>query len=443
MKKLIRLFITTIIILLLAGACLLKRNDFTPLEQTQYYPATMQALTALAPNKGYGKALKCGWAMENITPDFKVHVAGYGVRWKNYSGIHDSIFVRTLVFDNGLQKAALVSLDMMIVPPLVVDKVMPKLKKMGFSRAQVYFGATHTHSSAGGWAKGLGGWALAGPFNEEMINKVADGIVNGIKRAQASSAKCTIGFEAINAADLVSNRLFGDKFPEDPYLRVIKIEKANHESAMLLSYSAHATCISKRDNLISCDYPGMLVQKLEKAGTCNFATFFAGAVGSMRPVIDSLKGFPKAEALATKLQQRLSDHDSIKTDTTSFISTAYLPLQLHEPQLRVNDEYRLRPWVFNALLGEQQIGMNRLQLGNIVLIGTPCDYSGEMVELSEEVSTKTKRNLLITSFNGGYVGYITPDKYYDSVKAETREMNWFGPHNGRYFSELVNGLILK
>ncbi|MCO4292861.1 neutral/alkaline non-lysosomal ceramidase N-terminal domain-containing protein [Solitalea sp. MAHUQ-68] len=443
MKRILRFLLILLVILFVAGACLLKRNDFTPLEQTQYYPATMKALSALQPNKGYGKLLKCGWAAENITPDFDVHVAGYGVRWKSFSGIHDSIFVRTLVFDNGLQKAALVSLDMMIVPPLVVDQVMPQLEKMGFSRAQVYFGATHTHSSAGGWAKGLGGWALAGPFNEDMIDKVANGIIAGVQKAQASSSNCTIGFEAINAADLVENRLFGSSFPEDPYLRVIKIVKDNHESAMMLSYSAHATCIPKRDNLISCDYPGMLVQKLERGGSCNFATFFAGAVGSMRPIKDTLKGVQRAEALAAKLQQRLNQHDSIKTDTTSFISTAYLPLQLHDPQLRVNDEYRLRPWVFNALLGKQQIGMNRLQIGNIVFIGTPCDYSGEMVELSQEISNKKQRNLLITSFNGGYIGYITPDKYYDSVKAETREMNWYGPNNGRYFSELVNGLILK
>jgi len=36
-------------------------------------------------------------------------------------------------------------------------------------------------------------------------------------------------------------------------------------------------------------------------------------------------------------------------------------------------------------------------------------------------------NLIITTFNGGYIGYVTPDQYYNHRYHEVRDMNWFGP----------------
>ena len=51
--------------------------------------------------------------------------------------------------------------------------------------------------------------------------------------------------------------------------------------------------------------------------------------------------------------------------------------------------------------------------------------------------------LVITSFNGGYIGYINVDKYYDENKAETRDMNWFGPYNQAYFTEIIQKILKK
>ena len=48
---------------------------------------------------------------------------------------------------------------------------------------------------------------------------------------------------------------------------------------------------------------------------------------------------------------------------------------------------------------------------------------------------------MVTSFNGGYIGYITNDKWYDLKEYETFTMNWFGPYNGSYFIYLINNLI--
>ena len=53
------------------------------------------------------------------------------------------------------------------------------------------------------------------------------------------------------------------------------------------------------------------------------------------------------------------------------------------------------------------------------------------------------RKLVVTVFNGSYIGYITPDELYDAHYHEVRDMNWFGPGNGQYFDRLIQEVIRK
>ncbi len=47
----------------------------------------------------------------------------------------------------------------------------------------------------------------------------------------------------------------------------------------------------------------------------------------------------------------------------------------------------------------------------------------------------------VAGFNGGYIGYIIRDEWYDLKEYETFYMNWFGPHNGAYFVEMIQKLL--
>ena len=61
-----------------------------------------------------------GHAKENLTPPYPTATAGYGKRrGKLYESVHDSIYVRTMVIDNGSQRVAIVSADLLIIPPTV------------------------------------------------------------------------------------------------------------------------------------------------------------------------------------------------------------------------------------------------------------------------------------------------------------------------------------
>ena len=97
-----------------------------------------------------------------------------------------------------------------------------------------------------------------------------------------------------------------------------------------------------------------------------------------------------------------------------------------------------------VLVGDSPKYISSLRLGNLIMIGTPSDFSGELIAPIEKSISNKELNLIINSFNGGYIGYITDDKWYDRTDIntyETHTMNWYGPYNGQYFSTLIKKII--
>jgi len=48
---------------------------------------------------------------------------------------------------------------------------------------------------------------------------------------------------------------------------------------------------------------------------------------------------------------------------------------------------------------------------------------------------------IISSFNGSYVGYIIPGKYFYLDHYESKLMGWFGPTMGDYTMDLIDQMI--
>ena len=120
-----------------------------------------------------------------------------------------------------------------------------------------------------------------------------------------------------------------------------------------------------------------------------------------------------------------------------------VPLLLSDPQVKVLKNWRVRPWLFSLAFGDYPEYLTVLRLGNIVMLGTPCDFSGEFNRSLDSIATRNGLQAMVTSFNGGYIGYVTPDKYYDRDHYETQLMNWYGPGNGEYMEQCLEQLILK
>ena len=408
-----------------------------------YYDQWKKSISALEINAPTSRdSLKIGWAKVNITPSEPIPMAGYGKRkGAAYKDVHDSVFVRCLYLENNLLKSVIVSADLLIIPPTVSALVNKRLTELGLSEAQVYYGATHSHSSLGAWYNTMVGELFAGEYDASVEKLLAESILKSIKNAMAKTQSASVTFEKdIDKKDIKNRLIEGGK--TEPYIRTL-VFKTTTQKVILTTYAAHSTILQASTLSLSRDFPGVLVDSLEK-NSAEFAMYLAGTVGSMGPIEKGETDFDEVNNQAKGvLKELLSENEYDSVSKNPSILSFQLPIPLRKASPRISKNLALRPWVFNWLFGESPAYVKVLKIGNVLMVGLPCDFSGELMEGLDKYAFTKGLNLIITSFNGSYAGYITADKHFDYEAYETVTMNWFGPYNGSYFSEVVRDIIDK
>ncbi|MCC6760568.1 MAG: neutral/alkaline non-lysosomal ceramidase N-terminal domain-containing protein [Chitinophagaceae bacterium] len=439
-----RVVITVLVLLLLAVPFAVRRVDRTPYTQTGWYRQMMQRLDSLAathPPPVTDTVLRVGYAKVSITPNHAVPTAGYGKReGRPVLQVHDSLFVRTLWLQQGNTKAAIVSADLLIIPPEVTQLVKAQVSAAGIEWNNVFIGSTHTHNSMGGWGKNYIGELFAGTYNQELVNNLAAQIIQSIALAARYATGAQLVYEERQAPQLVRNRVLGDSAQEYDVLHSLQAVLHSGETVSLHSFAAHATTLSDSVMQLSRDYPGALLAQLEQQQP--FAMYMAGAVGSMGPVEPAGSDWQQLSYMANGLADTLQ-HGAFKKSVPlgDVLWPVTLPLELREPQWRFTQNWCFRHWLWSRLYGDYPAEVKALKIGDLLLVGMPCDFGGELMAPLQAYAQQKGKHLMVTSFNGGYCGYITPDNRYDAEGYETRVMNWFGPGNGAYFSEVIRRLV--
>ena len=427
-------------------ATMVTTIDRTPYQEMSYYKEWKENIAKVSKqtaNDTAAHTLKAGWAKVNITPASPGPMAGYGKRrGKHYEAVHDSIYIRTVIFDNGMTKSAIITADMLIMPPNIVARVKELLPATGFTFEQLYFGAIHSHNSLGGWYNTITGKLFAGPYNAEVVENVAQAVIKSINEAKKNVQPATVSYgEAKDTLD-IKNRLVGKEGIVDPWVRNLEIVGANGQKAFISSYAAHSTILNSGTMELSRDWAGALVDDLEN-GEANFAVYMAGAVGSMAPIEKGKDDFDEVKNQAGGVEKVIQSVLGKFEKQPDILREVTVPLPLRDPRPKIMPNLALRSWVFRWAFGDVPSYVKALRIGNILMVGVPCDFSGELMpELTAYAETKGL-HLMVTSFNGGYIGYITNDKYFDRDLYETKTMSWFGPYNGAYFQEVIKDLIDK
>jgi hypothetical protein len=163
--------------------------------------------------------------------------------------------------------------------------------------------------------------------------------------------------------------------------------------------------------------------------------FMAGAVGSHAPM-SMTNGDEKINTMADRLSQAVPKVRWVEIPASG-LKMVRIPLLLGKQQIKVLPGWRVREWLSLPLLGESNPSLTLVKIGNLVMLGTPCDFSGMLTNPIYKKAVEKNIHVMVTSFNGGYIGYITPDEYYDLEKYETQTMNWYGPGNGTYLQQCL------
>lgn len=419
--------------------------DHTPYMRAPYYAETKARFQkAAATNTIALGELSAGFGVAKLTPTNSFPLAGYGDRrGKPSTGVHDDLFVKAAAIRVGGKTGIMFGIDALIVPREVADGAAERLRQeLGLAREQLYFSATHTHCSVGGWGEGFVGEAFAGGFDPASRAWIIECIVKAARAAIDDLKPAEFAHGVFNAREFIRNRLVGDLGKVDPEFSFMLLKQTNGRIGVLGSFSAHGTVLGSSVMEYSADYPGYWQRAVEEQ-LGGVAIFFAGGVGSHSPV-PGASGFAGAEKMGRALAKMLVE--KLPAGATNRIAFGALATEVALPpfNVRVTDGIRLRPWIASRLIpAARESFLQGFRLQDNVWLSTPCDFSGEMAIEIKDMLRARGFNGVVTSFNGDYVGYVIPSRYYHLSGYEPRIMSFYGPTVPDYLDEFVRAIAME
>jgi len=420
------------------------RINRMPLEDQQSFTELDLILDTVNYQKYPSDSLGVGWSKVNITPDTGTFLAGFGRRGP-HTAVHDSLYARVVVFDNGRVSIGVISLDLLMFPRSLADKFKDESMLHSLPVDHLFFSAIHTHQGFGQWDPSRLGNLAFGPYDEQLVNNLSAKITQSIREASGDLKSANLRFHKVAAPNFVANRVDEQRGLVDAFIRAVEINRSDGSKGYMISYAAHPVNIDANRWILSRDYPGVMVDELEEKYHANFAVFLAGMVGSHRTAGTDLKDFNRTDYLGSNLASLVIKDSLSGADFENYdMLFADIKLPIQKSHMRISKNLQVRDWVFRYLLGPIRGNIQVLRIGELLMLGMPCDFSGEIAvgEKLDAHATEQGMDLMITSFNGNYIGYITADNHYEtSTHDEVRILNWVGPHKGQYFTTAIKKII--
>lgn len=233
----------------------------------------------------------------NITPGTPKQLLGYAARLS--TGIHDSIYHRIVVLDDGTTQFYIVSTEVCEFSPSVYDRVASMLnKKLGIKPANFWWTVSHTHSAPEVGVPGLGEAFMGDRFEHKVDTSytsfieqsVVSGIEQALKKLEPAKLGAGWGYSQANinrrAIDVDGKASLGlnPDGPVDRRIGLIRIEKKNGlPLALLVNYPIHGTVLGQESTEISGDVTGIVSQYVEQQ-TGVPVLFVNGAAGNLAPI---------------------------------------------------------------------------------------------------------------------------------------------------------------
>jgi hypothetical protein len=425
--------------------------DSSPYFESNYFKTSCARIDSLKKiTEITTDSIQAGFSRVSITPTLnctednfaegkfkQIPLAGFGARkGKAATGIHDSIFVKAVALKTNKQILVFVGADLLIMPPNIIDSVTSVLLRKGIHRNQLYFSATHTHSSVGAWGPGFIGEQFSGKENINLEKWLVQQISKAVISALADLRPACIGSGDFSAGIYTNNRVIGELGTKNNDFSFISIEQIGHRKVIMGSFSAHSTTMGSGNMEVSADYPGYWERKMEK--TFNLAVFYAGSVGSQSPS-GTGEGFDRPQNIGESLADSLNIYlpKTTLSDKPAF-SAMTLKMQLPAYHFRLTTNLNLSSALSKKLMPfPENVYLQAVRIGNMVWISAPADFSGEYALQIKNALASKGFHANVTSFNGNYVGYIVPGRYYYMDEYESKLMGWFGPNMGEYTMDLI------
>ncbi len=221
--------------------------------------------------------LKAGATEVCITPPLGVELAGYGPRLHRRStDIHDHLMAQALILDDGQDRVALITSDLIGVSPEFTQLVRQGVqKRTGIPANHVMVSCAHIHTAP-----------TAGPIREwgavdrSYVRMVARHLIGAVAAADSKRQPAHLSVGRGEHLGLAWNRVGRDEM--DPTVEVVRVDAEGGDPlALLVHFACHPVMLGIK-SAVSADYPGAMRAYLHRQypGVVMFAN---GTCGDIDP----------------------------------------------------------------------------------------------------------------------------------------------------------------
>jgi hypothetical protein len=403
-------------------------------------------LTAWGAESG---GLRAGAARVDITPpaDAALPMSGYGNRTQGFKGIHDRIYARAIVVDDGTTQAALVAWELLYAPSPVWAEVSQRIAgETGIRPENLLLAAVHDHG-----APSLAGAGQDSPGVEAYTKSVEAAAVEAVRLAKArlQPARFGIGtgtaYVNINRRELTPGQGwwlgYNENGPSDKTVTVLRFEDmAGKPLAFFINYPVHAVVMGPDNYQITGDLAGatsrfveqhylgkdrprsdggarLRLRPEERSGDDGpVAVWTSGAAGDQNPVsMASGDDFGLVDALGKILgEEAVRVAGGIKTSAQARVWGAQQVVTC--PGRRVEAGSRPRTDYKFTDADPVSIRLGLLMVGDVALAGVSGEVFTQIYQHLRNASPFS-RTVMVTHANGSS-GYIPSDDGFDQLSYE-------------------------
>lgn len=407
--------------------------------------------------KGAPAVFRAAVVKVNISPDSPKQLLGYGARVSE--GIHDSIYHRIVVLDDGTTQFVLVATEICMVSPSEYDRVAASVsKKLKIDPVNFWWSFTHTHSAPEVGPPGFGevflGDRYKHPVDTAYSNFIERAIIDGINTARNQLqparlakgwgyAQANINRRGIDVNGKASLGLNPDG-PVDRRIGLIRLEKADGSPmALIANYPIHGTVLGGSYKQISGDAPGIVTQYVEqKMGVP--VLFVNGAAGNLAPIY-SVYPDPQAghlgefrvllgDKIIAANEKLTSSTDSVKIKSGSINAEI-----VAKDSLKITEELKKYATTSkNKTMLHLPVRFLKLS-DDLVIWAAPielfCEVSNQIREQSPFPFT------FYFGYTNGWFGYLPTEAAWKNGGYEVEVVNPFSPTAEYELKEVVNGYL--
>lgn len=372
--------------------------------------------------------LRAGAARVEITPPLGTPLGGYANRFgKGAVGVHDPIWAKALVLDDGEVRLGIVCSDLVGTNPEMAARVA---RESGFAPDRLLVCASHTHSGPGAYGKPAFAVLTLGGYRQEVFDRLTGGMVRALREAE----------QALRPAALAAGEKPLPRFSRnrrglalrDPALWVLRVEGADGRPlAALVNLTAHGTVLSEKNLEFSGDWMGFTQAFLEREVPGLVALYTNGAEGDISPNLPpGASGFDGARA-----HGELGGREALEV---------YRTLR-PEPQAKLGVRNAALPLPESsgaALIGAgKETRLQTMTIGDSLLIAVPGEMTVQLgLALKEHARKQGVAHPVIVGLANDHLGYFLTRAEFRKGGYEAR-VSFFGEGFGEELTLALARLI--